>query len=232
MLTVKCRNLQVYPENTAEVARLIRFAQKRRLLVVPVNRGHSLEDIPLGRRNRIILNLSHLDRVLDFSPEDFFITLQAGYKVSRLNRKLRSSGLFFPFSHPDLSESVASLISKSLCAEFGGQTLEVKKFTLALEVVTASGEIVNTGRVTFKNVVGYDLVRLFCGGWGRLGIITAVTLRVLPLSRLPEYENLTFLEPKIPSLEQMQAPAKRELNQRIKTMFDPKGVFPSLNPLK
>jgi FAD/FMN-containing dehydrogenase len=229
MLTVKGHNLQICPESTAEVARLVRFAGKRRLLVVPVNRGHSLKDIPQGRRNRIILNLSHFDRVLDFSPEDFFITVQAGYKVSQLNRKLRNSGLFFPFSHPDLSESAASLISKSLCAEFGGQKLEVKKFTLALEVVTALGEIVNTGRVTFKNVVGYDLVRLFCGGWGRLGIITAVTFRLLPFSRLPEYENLRFLEPEIPSLEQMQAPAKRELNQRIKTVFDPRGIFLSLS---
>jgi FAD/FMN-containing dehydrogenase len=225
MLTVKGHNLQICPEDTAEVARLVRFAGKRRLLVVPVNRGHSLEDIPLGRRNRIILNLSHLDRVLDFSPEDFFITLQAGYRVSQLNRKLKSFGLFFPFSHPNLSESAASLISKSLSAEFGGQKLEVKKFTLALEVVTASGEIVNTGRVTFKNVVGYDLVRLFCGSWGRLGIITAVTLRLLPFSRLREYGGLRFLEPKIPSVEKMQAPAKRELSQRIKTMFDPSGIF-------
>ena len=231
MLTVKGHNLQICPEDTAEVTRLVRFAQRRRLLVVPVNRGCSLEEVSPGRRNRLIINLSHLDKVLDFSPEDFFITLQAGYKVSKLNSQLSRHGLFFPFSHPDLSESAASLVCKNLSAEFGEQKLEVKKFTLALEVVTAAGEIVNTGRVTFKNVVGYDLVRLFCGSWGRLGIITAVTFRLFPLSRLPEYENFRHLAPKIPSLEQMKAPAKRELNQRIKATFDPKGVFPSLNPL-
>lgn len=232
MLTIKSQNLQFYPENVSEVARLIRFAEKKRLLVVPVNRGCWLEEISLGRRNRLILNLSRLDKVLDFSPEDFFITLQAGYKVSKLNSRLSRHRLFFPFSRPDLVESAASLVCKNISLEIGGQKLEVKKFTLALEVVTASGEVVNTGRVTFKNVVGYDLVRLFCGSWGSLGIITAVTFRLLPHSRLREYEDIRFLEPKIPSSGQIKAPAKRELNRRIKTMFDPRGVFLSPSVLK
>jgi FAD/FMN-containing dehydrogenase len=165
--------------------------------------------------------------VLDFSPEDFYITLQAGYKVSELNSRLSKHGVFFPFSHPDLGESAASLVNKNLTAEIRGRRLEVRKFTLALEMVTSSGEIVNTGRVTFKNVVGYDLARLFCGSWGSLGIITAVTFRLLPLAQLGEYEGIEFLEPEVPSLRKVKGQTKRELLQEIKSRFDPRGIFPS-----
>ena len=227
MLTVKSKNLQLYPETAEEVARLVRFAGKRKLLVVPLNRGCSLQGLALGRRSRLPLNLSGLDRVLDFSPEDFYVTLQAGYRVSELNPRLSKLGVFFPFSQPDLGESAASLVCKNLSAEIKGQRLEVKKFALAMEVVTSSGEIVNTGRVTFKNVVGYDLARLFCGSWGSLGIITAVTFRLLPLAQLKEYEGIKFLEPEVPSLRKVKAQAKRELLQEIKSRFDPKGIFPS-----
>jgi FAD/FMN-containing dehydrogenase len=227
LLTVKSKNLQLYPETAEEAARVVRFAGKRKLLVVPLNRGRSLRDLTLGRRSHLCLNLSGLDRVLDFSPEDFYITLQAGYRISELNSRLSKLGVFFPFSHPDLGESAASLVNKNLRAEIKGRRLEVRKFTLALEVVTSSGEIVNTGRVTFKNVVGYDLARLFCGSWGSLGIITAVTFRLLPLAQLEEYEGIKFLEPEVPSLRKVKAQAKRELFQEIKSRFDPKGIFPS-----
>ncbi len=169
----------LWPLSTAEVADIVRTCVRHRVPMIPYGAGTSLEGHVAAVHGGVCIDLSRMDAVLSCAPEDLDCTVQPGLTREGLNHYLRDTGLFFPVdpgANATLGGMVSTRASGTTTIRYGGMSANV----LALEVVTPQGEIVRCGTRARKSSAGYDLVHLFTGAEGTLGIITAVTVRLSP----------------------------------------------------
>ena len=126
---------------------------------------------------------------LEHAPEDLTLVAPAGATIDAVNRELRAHGQFLPLDPPLPGQAT---IGGTLAVGSGGplQTRYglPRDLVLGMTVLRADGELVKAGGRVVKNVTGYDLMRLWCGSLGTLGIITEVALRVLPLQESVDIE--------------------------------------------
>jgi D-lactate dehydrogenase (cytochrome) len=167
----------VYPATTGEVARVLAWANRERVPVVPFGAGTSLEGHVIPVQGGISLDLTRMDRVLELSAGDFTARVQAGVMRTALNAAAGEHGLFFPVdpgADASLGGMAATNASGTTTVRYGGMRANV----LALEVALADGTVVRPGTRAAKTSAGYNLTSLFVGSEGTLGVITELTLRL------------------------------------------------------
>lgn len=171
----------VAPASMEELRELVRERDGR--TAVPVGGGTRME---LGYAPEQPFALVELRGALageiEHAPEDLTLVAPAGVTIAKVNRQLAAHGQFLPLD-PPLPERAT--LGGTLAVGTGGplQTRYglPRDLLLGMTVLRADGELVKAGGRVVKNVTGYDLMRLWCGSLGTLGIITEVALRVLPL---------------------------------------------------
>ena len=170
----------VYPEGVEDVQKALRWAREWGVAVIPFGAGTSLEGHLYPVREAISLDLSRMNRVLEVRPQDFSCVVEPGLTRKALNEALKGTGLFFPVdpgADASLGGMAATNASGTTTVRYGGMRQNV----LALQVVLASGEVLELGRGVRKTSSGYDLKDLFIDSEGTLGVITRLTLRLHPL---------------------------------------------------
>lgn len=128
----------------------------------------------------VIVSTQRLNRVLKYEPKDLTISVEAGMPIATLQRLLAAQGQMLPFEvdQPERA-TIGGLVALGWTgARRGYGTL--RDLLLGLTIIEVDGTIIRNGGLVVKNVSGYDLVRLFNGSMGTLGIIAAVNLKVLP----------------------------------------------------
>ncbi len=171
----------IYASSTEQVSKVMKLASEHKIPVLPRGAGSGFTGGTLPVQGGIVLVLTKMDKILDIDTENLIAEVEPGVITAELQRKVERLGLFYP---PDpaskefstLGGNVAECAGGPRCVKYG----VTKDYILGLEVVTPQGDIIQTGGKTLKNVVGYDLTKLFVGSEGTLGIVTKIILKLLP----------------------------------------------------
>jgi glycolate oxidase len=178
-------DVAVLPGSTAEVASVVALANRKRIPLTPRGGGTGLAGGAVAVRGGILLDLGRLDRILTVDARAHYAEVEPGVKTLALQNAAREKGLLYagdPCSNDDcvLGGNIATNAGGNRAVKYGVTSDQV----LSLEVVTAQGQVTTLGARLKKNSTGYNLVRLFVGSEGTLGIITKATVKLRRLAPL------------------------------------------------
>ncbi len=172
----------IIPGNTDEISKIMKVANREKINIVPRGAGTNICGSSVAREGGIIMAFHRMNKILEIDPEDMCAVVQPGVVNADLQREVASYGLMYP---PDPASMFVSTIGGNVALNAGGprgvKYGVTRDYLLGLEVVLPSGDVINTGGKTLKNVSGFDLTRLMCGSEGTLGIITQIIVRLVPL---------------------------------------------------
>ncbi|WP_420628385.1 FAD-binding oxidoreductase [Candidatus Leptofilum sp.] len=183
----------VWPTNSQQVADVLQIAHRHRIPVTPWGAGSSLEGNPIPLFGGITLSLARMNQIVALHADDFQVTVQPGLGYKDLNQQLGPHGLFFA-PDPGANASIGGMLANNAA---GSRTVKygaTKDNVLAMEVVLADGRILQTGSRSVKQSAGYDMLHLFVGSEGTLGVITQATLRLAPVSAIMSSAVATFAD--------------------------------------
>jgi glycolate oxidase len=171
----------VLPTTTAQISEIMKLANDSRISVTPRGSGTNISGGSVPTRGGIVLCTTRMNRILDVNKANMTATVEPGVVLHDFNTLLTKENLFYPpdpqsFLSCTLGGTIAENSGGPLCVKYG----VTKHYVLGLEVVLPDGYVMNIGGTTVKNRTGYDLVPLFTGSEGTLGIITKITLRLIP----------------------------------------------------
>jgi FAD/FMN-containing dehydrogenase len=166
-------------------------------------------------------DLSAIQRVLEYTPEDMTVSVEAGITLAQLQARLAEHKQWLPIDPAGVDTlTIGALLAanKSGPRRFGHGT--IREHLLGIKVLLPDGRVIKAGGKVVKNVAGYDLCKLFVGSHGTLGIIVEATFKVLPR---PESE--LFLQRSANRLDDL-APLLQNVNQSplTPTMLDLHGT--------
>ncbi|MEX0153675.1 FAD-binding oxidoreductase [Microbacterium sp. LMI1-1-1.1] len=171
-----------FPATVAEVQRLVRLAARHGVSVVPRGAGTGLSGGATAHTGQLVISTDRLDRIVEIAPADEVAVVEPGVLNAALNERLAPLGLFYA---PDPASWRISTIGGNIATNAGGLRCAkygvTRESVLALDVVLADGSLVSVGHRSIKGVTGLDLVSLFVGSEGVLGIVVGATVRIRPL---------------------------------------------------
>jgi D-lactate dehydrogenase (cytochrome) len=170
----------VYPENSDEVADVLRFANEHQFPIVPFGQGSSLEAQTIPVNGGISLDLGRMNLILEVRPGDFTARVQPGLTHGTLNAALAEHGLLFPVD-PGWDASLGGMAGTNASGTNAVKYGVMRDQVLGLEVVLADGKMISTGGMAMKSSAGYNLTGLFVGSEGTLGVFTELILRLYPV---------------------------------------------------
>jgi glycolate oxidase FAD binding subunit len=171
------------PKSSAEVAAHLLECYEQSMAVYPVG-GQTALDYGLPATTAgIAVSTKAIDHVIDFPVRDLTITVEAGMPMQRLANLLAAEGLMLPLDVPQAEQAtLGGVIATNTNGHrrFGLGT--VRDYVIGIEAVDGKGQLFHGGGRVVKNVAGYDFCKLLTGSLGTLGIITAATVKVKPIS--------------------------------------------------
>ena len=165
--------------NVAEIEDVVRGAKR-----VRVRGGGSKPALSLrnGEDDAQLVDLSTLQGVVDYQPDEYTFTARAGTPVAEIAAMLAEKGQYLPFDPPlgdrgaTLGGTVAAGLSGAGRFRYGG----IRDFLIGIRFVDGQGQEIRGGGAVVKNAAGFDFPKLFVGSLGRLGILTELTFKVFP----------------------------------------------------
>lgn len=177
----------VKPQTTEQVAEIVKLANQSKIPLVPRGGGTSFAGSASPVEGCIVIDLTGMNRILEIDEENMTVTVQAGVVLETLDAELNKHGFKLghdPTSRP--SATIGGAIAHNSTGWTAAKYGRVGNQVLTLELVLPQGEIIKIGGKTYANSAS-NLLRLFIGSEGTLGIFTEATLRVFPL---PEKQSL------------------------------------------
>ncbi|MEO6872940.1 MAG: FAD-binding oxidoreductase, partial [Chthoniobacterales bacterium] len=171
----------VFPGSTEEVSGVMRFATEHKIPVTARGAGYGYVGGCVPMRGGISLSLERMNQIKEISFADAVAIVEPGVITGELQAAVRAQKLFYPpdpasLHNCSIGGNVATNAGGPRCLKYG----VTRHYIIALEVVLANGDVLRTGGRVHKNKTGFDLIGLFVGSEGVLGIVTEITVRLLP----------------------------------------------------
>ena len=175
-------DIVVFAQTTEQVSQLLQFASASNIPVTARGAGYGYVGGCVPAKGGIALSLARMDRIKEIHFADAIAIVEPGVITGELQAAVRAQKLFYPPDPASLHDctmggNVATNAGGPRCLKYG----VTRHYIIGLEVVLASGEILRTGGRVHKNKTGFDLIGLFVGSEGLLGVVTEITVRLLPL---------------------------------------------------
>lgn len=169
------------PSSAEEISSILKLANREHFPVTPRSGGTSVSDGAIPVCGGLVLLMERMDKILKVDPEGMYLVAQAGARTAAVQQAAREQGLFYA---GDPCSADSCLIGGNLATNAGGDKAvrygTTRNQVHAIEVVLPNGQIARLGTRSKKNTTGYCLDQLVIGSEGTLGIITEVTLKLLP----------------------------------------------------
>ncbi|HKP93832.1 MAG TPA: FAD-binding protein, partial [Chthoniobacterales bacterium] len=172
----------VFPHTTGQVSRLLSFASEKKIPVTARGAGYGYVGGCVPVQGGIALSLARMNQIKEICFDDAIAIVEPGVITGELQAAVRAQKLFYPPDPASLHDcsiggNVATNAGGPRCLKYG----VTRHYIIGLEVVLASGEVLRAGGRVHKNKTGFDLIGLFVGSEGLLGVVTEITVRLLPL---------------------------------------------------
>jgi D-lactate dehydrogenase (cytochrome) len=204
----------IWPQTIEEIAAVLRYADQRHLPITAWGAGTSLEGNTIPLRGGIVLSFARMNRILNLHESDFQIDVQPGVTHKEMNHHLRHKGLFFP-PDPGAAATIGGMIANKISGTRTVRYGSIGEYVQRLKVVLAGGEIIEIGSRASKSSCGFDLLHLFIGSEGMLGIVAEATLRLAGIQEESAWAVATF-----PTVED----AARAVLHSIRSGMEPAAV--------
>jgi glycolate oxidase FAD binding subunit len=170
----------VQPRSQEGVARFVEWAHGHFHHLIPRGGGTAMAVGNIPRNHEITLSLTRLNRIVEYTPEDMTVTVEAGLTLVELQQHLAQHGQFLPVEAPPRA-TIGGIIA---CNTYGPSRLAwglIRDWLIGIRFVRGDGKLIHGGGKVVKNVAGYDLCKLLVGSHGTIGIIVEATFKVAPL---------------------------------------------------
>lgn len=177
--------------NTEDIAAIVKLCCLNNVPVIPRGAGTGLTGAAVALYGGVLLDMSKMNQILDYDKENFVVRVQPGVLLNDLAEDAKRQGLLYP---PDPGEKFATL-GGNVATNAGGMRAVkygcTRDYVRAMTVVLPTGEIIKMGAPVSKSSTGYSLIHLMIGSEGTLGIITELTLKVIPAPK----ETISLIVP-------------------------------------
>jgi glycolate oxidase len=172
----------VFARSPTEVSKLLKFASAKKIPVTARGAGFGYVGGCVPAKKGVVLSLMRMNRIKEIDFADAIAIVEPGVITADLKAAARAEKLFYPPDPASMKDcsiggNVATNAGGPRCLKYG----VTRNYVIGLEVVLANGEVLRTGGRVHKNKTGFDLIGLFVGSEGILGVVTEITLRLLPL---------------------------------------------------
>ncbi len=175
----------VRPQNTEQVRKLMRYANKEKIAIIPRGSGSGMCGQVVPVQGGIILDMKGMNRILEINPQDGYCRVEPGVVDDDLNKALQPYGVFYP---PTPASSVVATIGGEIANNAsGGRSVKygaARDALLACKVVMTNGDLLSFGSTTRVAASGYPLEKLMVGSEGTLAVIVEACLRFVPIPKL------------------------------------------------
>ena len=182
-------NRIVSPETQAQLSDVVACCAKNNWAILPCGSGSKLHwgglvkvDSTTQHQGIIVVSSDRLNRLIEHAVGDLTVTVEAGMKYAELQATLAKTGQFLAIdpAYPETA-TIGGIIATADTGSLRQRYRGVRDMLLGISFVRSDGKIAKAGGRVVKNVAGYDLMKLFTGAYGTLGIISQVTFRVYPI---------------------------------------------------
>ena len=167
-------------QNTDEISAVLRYCCQKGIAVTPRGAGTGLCGGCVAVRGGIVLSTERMKRVLEVDEKNMTATVEPGVLLMEFPKALEGTGLVYP---PDPGEKTATMGGNAMTNAGGMRAVRygvTRDYVLGMEVVLSSGEILTLGGKNVKTSSGYSLIDLLVGSEGTLGILTKLTVKLIP----------------------------------------------------
>lgn len=167
-------------QNTDEISAVLRYCCQKGIAVTPRGAGTGLCGGCVAVRGGIVLSTERMKRVLEVDEKNITATVEPGVLLMEFPKALEGTGLFYP---PDPGEKTATMGGNAMTNAGGMRAVRygvTRDYVLGMEVVLSSGKILTLGGKNVKTSSGYSLIDLLVGSEGTLGILTKLTVKLIP----------------------------------------------------
>lgn len=177
-------------------------------------------DTRIGQLQELVQNSKHLhinsqllnySGIVEYYPEELVMSVKAGTSIAQIKNQLKNNNQALPFYADD---------NMSIGALYANGAQDISDSVLGVRIIDGRGEVLNFGGQVIKNVAGYDVARLLVGSKGKLAIITQISFKVMPQTYIGKIDK-----PRFSIIDQLGLSTRKEIERRLKQVFDPNGIF-------